>query len=404
MKKRTFLKTAGLTLVGCGALGNEYVHAESKPMAAAAAPGTLINQDSKVIARNMEAVNDILSSKKHFAMHSTGWRPNSATNLFTLAHLSDIHTDSKRYRNFAEFVNGVDYINAAIGTGDFVIAGEEKQFAYMKSVKFNKDFIKVVGNHERARTENTRAFVYKQLGLNTNTGKLYYYQDYPEYKIRIIVLNQYDTDESAAVNPNEHYSQEQIDWLIDVLKDSRQKDFAVMIAMHAPFMEKLPKSNNKGFYQRQYSWMKFMDTNISGPIIEEIVNAFKHGSSIRETYSYVDMPDMKVTVDASFSGNGTFIAYLSGHEHGDFIGYSTFFPDQLHLNMNVSCCMPEFADYNFGEEVSDLARVEGTVTEDCFNVYSFDIENKLVKVVRVGSSVNDLMEDRKKACYTFEGI
>lgn len=51
--------------------------------------------------------------------------------------------------------------------------------------------------------------------------------------------------------------------------------------------------------------------------------------------------------------------------------------------------------------VSDLPRVEGEDCENAFNVYTFDLDNRIVKVLRVGSDMNDLMEDRVKAVYTF---
>ena len=403
MKKRSFLKMAGLSVLGWTALGREEASAK-KTTVATAAPAEE-KAISKVVARNEEAVNNILASKKYLDMKTMGWGTKSKTNLFTLAHLSDIHTDSKRYKNFQEFVDGVDFINAAICTGDFVIAAKKEEFEFMKHVSFKKPFIKVVGNHERARTEDaTLPFVYKHMGMNTNTGKLYYYQDFEEFKIRIIILNQFDIDIKSSINSAvEHYSQEQIDWFIEVLKDAQRKNYAVAIAMHSSNLDLLPVENQKGFYQRHYSWLGESGSVISGPIIEDIVAAFRSGGSINKTYTYKDVP-MKTVANTSFEQKGIFMAYMVGHMHGDFIGYSKYHQDQLYLMMNVSCCMPEFANYNYGEEVSDLPRVENTQCEDCFNVYSFDVENQMVKVVRVGAGVNDLMEDRKKAYYPFDGL
>ena len=401
MDKRSFLKCMGLSVLGCSTLNTQKVLAIAKPQTSPSSKSS-----SEVIRRNEEAINHIVASKKHLDIKTMGYGGNSHSNLFTLAHLSDIHTDETRYRNFQEFVDGVDFINAAICTGDFVIAAKKEEFEFIHKVEFRKPFMKVIGNHERARVENaTLPFVYKELGLKTNTGELYYYQDFDEYKIRIIALNQFDIDGRGTVNSNvEHYSQKQIDWFIDTLKDAQQKDYAVAVAMHASNMDMIPTANNKGFYQRHYGWIGETGSVISGPIIEDIIDAFRNGSSIKQSYTYKDVEGLKTIADTSFSGKGTFMAYMVGHDHGDFIGYSKFHSDQLYLMMNVSCCMPTFANYNYGEEVSDLPRVENTQTEDCFNVYSFDVENKLIKVVRVGAGVNDLMEDRKKAFYSFDGL
>ena len=53
------------------------------------------------------------------------------------------------------------------------------------------------------------------------------------------------------------------------------------------------------------------------------------------------------------------------------------------------------------EQVSDLPRINGEKTEDLFNVYGFDAVNKVIKVCRVGSDVNDILEERKFATYTW---
>ena len=402
MKKRTFLKTASLSLVGCAAIGENPLKASTPSIA----PNTSSKPSAPkrdIIADNKEAIDDIIASKKHLDTTSKGWPQKSHSGLFTIAHLSDIHTDIKRLQNFQQFVDHVESIDASICTGDFINNGSDEQFAAMKCVNFKKDFLPVVGNHDRDNPKADSKHVYQELRMNTNTGKLYYYQDYPAHHIRIIVLNQFDIERGAWINNRvEHYSQEQIDWFIRTLQDAQSKGLAVTIAMHTLNMDAMPEKNDEGFYQRHYGWEKLLTSVISGPIIEDIVHAFKTAGSIDKQYTYADVKDLKVTAKASFRSNGTFIAYMVGHKHADLIGYSKYHPDQLYLLMNTSCCVAHFGGSNYGESVSDLARKEDTKTEDCFNVYSFDIENKLVKVVRVGACMNDRMKERKRACFSFE--
>lgn len=73
--------------------------------------------------------------------------------------------------------------------------------------------------------------------------------------------------------------------------------------------------------------------------------------------------------------------------------------DQLYLMGNCGACTSPFKG-NMGETNSDLARISGTPTEDCFNIYSFDLANRLVKVARIGANVNDRMTERKMAVYS----
>lgn len=365
-----------------------------------------INSDRRlygIVETNNDAISNIAAAKKHLDIVSTGWTQDTNDKLFTIAHLSDIHADLIRYRRFAEFVNKVDEVDAAICTGDFVVDGVDAQYSIMRGVRFDKPYLKVVGNHERLNNNSaTLSYVYNNLEMDTNTGKLYYYQDFSNWGIRIIVLNQYDIDAGASAknSQTEHFTQEQIDWFITTLKDAASNNLAVLVAMHTTNMNITPTSNDKKFYQRRYGW-EFTSTSVcSGTIIEDIIDAFKHGTSVSGTYTFSDV-QLSITVDTSFDTEGTFIAYMVGHKHADLIGYSTTHSDQLYLVMTVSSLLS--AEYHPDDyaDVTDLPRIENTKSQDCFNVYGFDLVNKLVKVVRVGSCVNDLMEDRDKDYYTF---
>ena len=201
----------------------------------------------------------------------------------------------------------------------------------------------------------------------------------------MIVLNQYDDDTSC-------YSESQIDWFINELKRCATNNLHVLVAFHAPCT--FPSSNDKGFYQRHRRWTNsFVPT--MGRSIEDIIEAFRTGTS-----KTVDFSGFTKTVD--FSNNqGIFIAYICGHYHGDYIGYSSSYNAQLYLMGNCGACIPDGTNQNYGEEVSDLPRHDGTQTEDCFNIYTIDTDNKLVKVVRVGSSINDLMQKREFAIYEY---
>lgn len=164
--------------------------------------------------------------------------------------------------------------------------------------------------------------------------------------------------------------------------------------------------NDKGFYQRYYQWQSLVVSVTSDRIIEDIIAAFRAGSSISKTYSFSGNNNVpSVTVNDSFSSAGKFVCYIVGHSHIDMTGYSKAHSDQLYLVCPVSACIG--IDQNnpyarFGTQVSDLPRVPGTKTEDCFNVYGFDLANKVVKVIRVGSEMNDLMERREVACYNYQ--
>lgn len=373
---------------------------------------------SDVVSRNIEATNNIFSANKMMNTTISGsWQSYDKTKLFTIAHISDLHNDGTCYENFltyiAEFPSLIDY---SVVSGDIVDTPTSAQYANMLSKETAAGItpIKCIGNHEKyaGSVYMSNADIYTSLNMNTNTGKLYYYLDDVTYKIRIIVLNQYDIDEE--IYRTEHFTQEQISWFISALKGAITNEYAVLVVLHAcesngsfPIKKasitsgglynargKSITDEKSSFYQRFKQWEGMTDLQnvCSGTPIEDIINAFKNGASINETYTFSDTSS-SITVNDSFTASGTFIAYLNGHNHGDFIGTSSKYTDQIYLNVASG-------NRVYGN-VSDLQRKNGEKSEDVFNVYVIDQDHKLIKVIRVGSDVNDIMQNRKTSVYSY---
>ena len=62
--------------------------------------------------------------------------------------------------------------------------------------------------------------------------------------------------------------------------------------------------------------------------------------------------------------------------------------------MTCSGCQPE-GYHNIGEEISDLPRIPGTVSEDAINFYTIDRKNKEIAIVRVGACITDEFKERR---------
>lgn len=328
------------------------------------------------------------------------WTTYNNYGLFTIAHISDLHNDTTRYDRFMRFLSdNKKYIDAGIVTGDLVDISTVAAFAEMTAKEtYDIDLIKCIGNHEKGgvTTPLTDTQIYANWHQTTNTEKLYFYKDYTSKKIRLICLDVYD-----PIEGDNHYQQTQIDWFINALKDAKTKGYTAIVARHnveGGYTNLAP--NNKGFFQRWYQWAEIGSIYNRGTIIEDIVDAFKNGTSLNQTYTFTDSTP-SITVNTSFSGNGDFACYLCGHYHGDFIGYSVAHPNQLYLSIAQGCLKSSIRPSVMWEQVSDLPRIEGEKSEDLFNVYGFDTTNKVIKVCRVGSDVNDILEERKFATYTY---
>lgn len=344
--------------------------------------------------RNREAVANIAGAKMHFDLaNKDSFSRYSGHTLPTIAHISDIHCDEARLRNFLEFVkSNKDLIDVAICTGDFVNdPTDANQWDRIQKVidASGVGLLRVAGNHER--TGGTTAITNEEMVETFDVG--YFSTILPGEEIKAIVLNQFEGDGGEMC-----FSQTQIDWFINELYGAIVDGYSVVIAMH--YTDDFPEANDKGFYQRYRPWVFSSSHDNSDPIIEEIVQAFIDGGSVNRSFRF-KATGTTVTVNYDAGGEqGRFFGYMSGHWHGDFCGYLANYPDQLCLNVTTGCLTSDYATKNYGEEASDLPRIPHTKSEDAFNVYAFDNENGLVKVVRVGSDVNDIMEDRKKTVFT----
>lgn len=330
-------------------------------------------------------------------------------NLFSIAHISDLHNDPVRYKRFLQFCSeNADFIDACALTGDMVDAPTSTTFAEMTAVEaeFNLDILKSAGNHEKKfdSLTMTNPQIYANWGQTTNTGNLYYYKDYPSKNIRVIAINPYDTASNEA---DSHYTQTQIDWFINTLKSAKTAGYAVVILRHN-FDGGKSVSNDYGFYQRFFWWDEHFENDLvcSGTPIEDIVHAFMTGGTINQTYTFSDGV-ASITANTSFSGNGHFIAYLIGHNHADLVGFSPNYADQLYLAVAQGVC---FSTYRGGTSgistwttASDLARYGDTQSQDLFNLYAFDTTKKQVKIMRIGASINDQLERREMAVIPYNG-
>lgn len=369
---------------------------------------------SGIISRNQDAVNRIYAAKMHLDFdHEGTWTFANHQDNFCIAHASDFHVDVTRLANFRDFVDGIEQIDAAVISGDITSNGTDAEFAAVGGVAFSRiQPLKCIGNHERWGGKSLSAIA-SGLGMSAD----YYKVDYATQKIRIIVLNRYDVSNNtkAVASLDGHFSSTQIQWFIGQLDDAITNNYNVIVMMHAIDSRSgnnstpMPTRNDKGFFQRYYQWASLAECVASDTIIEDIIHAFRNKTTVNKTYTFSGNNASSVSVNHTFSGNGKFVCYLIGHAHVDMIGYSQNHADQLYLAAPVAACLgidvndqAHPNDHQYGIQVADTPRVPGTKTEDCFNVYGFDLVNKIVKVVRVGSDMNDIMEKREVAYFDYE--
>lgn len=338
----------------------------------------------------------------------------------TLLHLSDTHGNQKTTKNAVSFSNNYENIDAIIHTGDyqhtdFFTDATENGFVdtvQPHALKSTKPFLPVIGNHDVGNhnvAPCTNKNVYNRyikpllpvMGLSYSLDENYYYKDFIDYKIRLIVLNEYDTPRELVDGSTSTYradmwkrfiNQNQANWFVETLH-SLPNDWSVIVALHQLVGEPDISTINpnifcydkaiKGWKLNDGSWKSNQDNNL----IPDIVDAFISKTTLSKTYSPLADSGVtsgyRVTVDADFTNrtDSNFICFLSGHTHMDIVGYVKGMTNNvLNISINDSGICDESVD-------SDLPRLDNTKSEDCFNVIAFDTDYKTIKIVRVGADM-----------------
>ena len=373
-----------------------------------------------VVARNTLAEQYICAAKKTFR-EGANVQCDSKSKML-IGHITDMHSDTVRFNNAMDLF---EYYkpDCVVHTGDNTYWNMREDFHYMPLAFAESDIpaYLCVGNHDTFMdAPNTilprhecgvilrnqdgvsltneylhQAYVEDMKNVKGDEDRAcYFYVDFEKFGIRLIVLNDYDYFHEKPIIRNKYtISEKQINWFVNVLKDATEKGYGVIVADHEGPGE-VEMGKNK-FCQKKtcFPWgiPKFV-----GPVADvvcDIINAFKHAGSLNEEY-YYESTKQSVKAKCSFEKEGEFIAYLSGHRHSDFVGYLKKYPDQLSLQMAISGCNLITYQNELGETSSDLARVPGTVSEDCINFYVIDREKREITLVRAGASVTDELEQR----------
>ena len=342
-----------------------------------------------------------------------------------LSHITDVHGDHIRYKRWLDFTQDRKLIDGGFCTGDTNISTyNDNGFEACHSNQLSgitKPILVTIGNHDMGfktnlynnSNDNVGArfitpFISQIGAVQGGINKGYYYKDFYTYNIRVITLNEYEmprvlNDDGSAYKYDlwgRYLSQEQADWLCNALS-SLEEGWSVILLTHQMldgytkadnvFNSENLNTNDEGeHYVCQNGW-----------IIQDILTAWLNRSSINKTYTPIKVSNEitgveisddnvpSVTVIKDFSASvGEFICAFSGHTHKDGNGKSA-------INRNLTIIT--LTDSN-GKDIfryDDLYRNENDKSQDCFNVYGFDTDNRLIKIVRFGADMNNDFVERK---------
>ena len=340
-------------------------------------------------------------------------------------HISDLHGGAKQATDAIEILNTLcngkenegGNVSFLIATGDIRYDTAKDDYTYFvnAAAKSRVPVFVCAGNHDVGNTSFVKdcftdselytnmyepliaswdLHSYASQGDSHPTGKNYYFKDFIPYKIRMIVLYEFESDfvkkenDESTLKYNRGvraFRQEQIDWLINSL-ETTPNGWGVIIAKHQP--EGVHNDLDTPFnsiYQRE----SHLGSYCGSELIPDIVKAFIDKTSIKKTYTQTGNVVGEISVNADFSNidkDTEFICYVSGHTHRDFISFLSNYPNQLELTIGA-----DNTGYNFG---TDMLQEAGEYSEDVINVYGIDRNRGYINVVRIGADISHSLQKR----------
>lgn len=281
------------------------------------------------------------------------------------AHFSDIHAVPELWERIVEYINRYSqFIPFALHSGDYC-GGSQEQYVdfYKECTACVNPILNCVGNHDTRRSDahptSTKEQVHQLLfGDRDNWGVCFmpgeasmtYYKDFPKSNLRLIVLDcYYDIPQQVA-------------WLQALLEDGRQKGLHIITASHEITHPIVGKQ----------------------PVTFQTLDDFESLGGNRERH-----PFDEVIADFKAAG-GRHVCHLAGHEHSDMFGYT----QRGVLNIAVECATswPHWCDSK---------RVRGSRSYDCFNVVCIDVNQNLLKLVRIGDNADHYLRIKRVLCFDY---
>ena len=299
---------------------------------------------------------------------------------WTLLHCSDLHGCTENLQRIVTFLDKYhSLIDVALHTGDSVKEWVEDGNPWQE-VKGAESILNTVGNHDcRKRSGETSSpeETYRLLvapyvntwqvvqpeGVNNPSGRHYaagyYFKDFPVPGIRLVVLD------------GNRYTPEQHTWFESVLDEAREHGLQVVAVNHFSAQNGLIPIES-GFSER-------------GVAIEP-----KEETSGRPLHRLDDRAYR--LVDRFLDKGGTFICWLSGHEHQDFVGHVRDHGRQFQVTVDKS----GWSDWFMEED-----RTPGTPNQDSFNLLTVNVSRNLLILDRIGCVRDQYMRGKHLFVYDY---
>ena len=356
---------------------------------------------NNIINRYYTQFQNLPSMCKYGENHSYG------NKLLQFIHISDNHGDFEAV-NRAIQMSQYQTIDCIVHTGDWIkgdYTDVPDPIAAYKSIveSTTKPFYYCIGNHDivgnissnyLSESQLFTAFIqpiidkgYLVAGEYTQ-GKCHYYHDVVDKKVRMIFLYDFDNP-SRYQRAWQQYSQDQLDWFINILKNTPD-GYSFIIFKHHPFSnyEYVDFVNNSfcvdqtdfdascSIHKNFYGYVGYPeDEDFLAPIVDAYINKKSINYVANTITQHVDFT--AVTNTTYFGG------FFSGHLHSD-----TFFKHKTLTDIfgyEVQCLNTVDPNINGSQDIRPTN--DGNSGSDCVTVVSIDALHKKLGLAKIGDTI-----------------
>ena len=367
-----------------------------------------VNGDGEVTARDITCIYDYLLG-----------RDGENDRRMSFLHISDTHSVDVTLLPALELLNSDPNYSFMILTGDFLPTE-----TMMQEVEASEKPVFIIpGNHDSWNEENV-TYSYGQQGFREQVlNRLYpngevnfgddvanfFYADVTQNgcTIRVIGLDLYDFDNMGkpVVMNSVVFSQQQIDWLIDVLENSGDKD-GIVIMTHNGFGNSKQNTRDPNYVNEfvsinAYGWWDTYNYVGDGDaiLIPSIIEAYMTGNNLTDAEfksgHKVKKVSQMINVTTHFTEpHNNFIAYYGGHLHFDIVEYLSEFPNQL---MSIIA----YGGRGKGNTWNDLVKTNTGEDSYTINASNINFTTHEHKIVRLGSKKKDDGTLRESILFNF---
>lgn len=315
------------------------------------------------------------------------------TGCLSLLHFSDIHGGTENLGRIVAFrEDWAQYIDDVICTGDLVSDDWDDTFIFTDSVVNESNKILLcLGNHDVAIHGSGGFDWYHYAGSQdaytrymqncalwgitqpSGTGEnnyypCYYYKDYTDKGVRLVVLDMMDWGKQIANNVADADNPQYV-WLQNTLLSARQAGLHIIIAEHFPFWAKgvgVSHPKNADIIESDFTLPNRLSSYVSA------YDSEIGGSALLNITQMVE--DFK-------TAGGVFVCWICGHTHFDNF-------ERVTAN-GQKVIVIGTANYSVDK---NTIRSEDDDTIDLFNILSVDSINRVVKVFRIGGHLTPALQ------------